>query len=258
MENEEKSGVVMVSRAMAILNYLSTKDHYIGISEIAKDMSLPKATVFRIMNSLEEWNAVECEVGKGYHLGRFLIKLGKSASQDSGLIDICKPYMEKISQEIEENVNLAIEYENAMLSIYSTTIQSLILSPKSIPISPLYCSSIGKAALAYLDEERFKAYFKRQDLRKRTQYTMTTQQELEEECAKIRETGVAFDDQEYEEGLYCIAVPILNKEERLVACLGISGGYLRMVSKKAKIISLLKDAKREIEVYTECMDKFVL
>ena len=73
MENEEKSGVVMVSRAMAILNYLSTKDHYIGISEIAKDMSLPKATVFRIMNSLEEWNAVECEVGKGYHLGRFFI-----------------------------------------------------------------------------------------------------------------------------------------------------------------------------------------
>ena len=85
-----------------------------------------------------------------------------------------------------------------------------------------------------------------------------TQQELEEECAKIRETGVAFDDQEYEEGLYCISVPILNKEGRLVACLGISGGYLRMVSKKAKIISLLKDAKREIEVYTECMDKFVL
>lgn len=258
MENEEKSGVVMVSRAMAILNYLSVKDHYVGISEIAKDMGLPKATVFRIVNSLEEWNAVEYEEGKGYHLGRFLIKLGKSASKDAGLIGICKPYMYKIAKEIEENVNLAIEYENAMLSIYSTNIPSLILSPKSIPISPLYCSSIGKAALAYFDEERFKAYFKRQDLRKRTQYTMTTQLELEKECAKIRESGVSFDNQEYEEGLYCIAIPLLNNEGQFVACMGISGGYSRMVSKKTKIIRLLKEAKADIEVYTECMDKFVL
>ena len=80
-----------------------------------------------------------------------------------------------------------------MLSIYSTNIASLVLSPKSIPISPLYCSSIGKAALAYLGEERFKAYFKRQDLRKRTPNTLTTQVELEAECEKIRKTGVAFD-----------------------------------------------------------------
>ena len=258
MENREKSGVVMVSRAMAILNYLSIKDHYVGISEIAKDMGLPKATVFRIINSLEEWNAVEYEDGKGYHLGRFLIKLGKTASKDAGLIDICKPYMDKIAGEIEENVNLAIEYENAMLSIHSTNIQSLILSPKSIPISPLYCSSIGKAALAYFNEERFKNYFKRQDLRKRTQYTMTTQLELEKECEKIRKMGVAFDDQEYEEGLYCIAVPLLNNEEQLVACMGISGGYSRMISKKDKIVKLLKEAKADIEVYTECMDKFAL
>ena len=105
MENKEKSGIVMVSRAMEILNYLSVKDHYVGISEIAKDMGLPKATVFRIINSLEEWNAVEYEEGKGYHLGRFLIKLGKSASRDAGLIDICKPYMYKIAKEIEEVFN---------------------------------------------------------------------------------------------------------------------------------------------------------
>ena len=105
--------------------------------------------------------------------------------------------MEQIAKEVGENLNLAIEYENAMLSIYSTNIASLVLSPKSIPISPLYCSSIGKAALAYLGEERFKAYFKRQDLRKRTPNTLTTQVELEAECEKIRKTGVAFDDQEY-------------------------------------------------------------
>lgn len=257
-DTKEKTGVVMVSRAMAILNYLSTKDQPVGISEIAKDMGLPKATVFRIMNSLEEWDAVECKEGSGYHLGCFLIKLGKSAGQNASLIDVCSPHMERIAREIGENLNLSIEYENAMLSIYSTNIKSLVLSPKSIPISPLYCSSMGKAALAYIGEERFKAYFKRQDLRKRTPYTLTTQDELEKECEKIRKEGVAFDDQEYEEGLFCISVPILNSEGGLVACMGVSGGYSRMVSKKERIIKLLKEAKAMIEIYTECMDRFVL
>lgn len=258
MYNEDKTGVVMVSRAMAILNYLSEKDRPVGISEIAKDMGLPKATVFRILNSLEQWDAVECEEDRGYHLGCFLVKLGKSASKNMHLIDICRPHMERMAKEIEENFNLAIEYENAMLSIYSTNITSLVLSPKSIPISPLYCSSVGKAALAYLSEERFKAYFKRQDLRKRTKYTLTTQRELEAECEKVRREGVAFDDQEYEEGLYCISVPLLNGEGGLVACLGVSGGYSRMISKKGEIIRLLKEAKEHIEIYTESMNGFVL
>lgn len=142
MYNEEKTGVLMVSRAMAILNYLSGKDKAVGISEIAKDMGLPKATVFRILNSLEEWDAVECGDGSGYRLGCFLIKLGKSAGKDAHLIDVCKPHMEQIAKEVGENLNLAIEYENAMLSIYSTNIASLVLSPKSIPISPLYFLSI--------------------------------------------------------------------------------------------------------------------
>ena len=58
MYNEEKTGVIMVSRAMAILNYLSTKGRPVGISEIAKDMGLPKATVFR---SGTRWNAKKTE-----------------------------------------------------------------------------------------------------------------------------------------------------------------------------------------------------
>lgn len=130
MYTKDKTGVVMVGRAMEILDYLAGKDKPVGISEMAKDLSLPKATVFRLLNSLEEWNAVECSENEGYQLGCFLIKLGRSASKDLHLIDICKPYMERIMKEVDENVNLAIEYENAMLSIYSTYSNSSVLSIK--------------------------------------------------------------------------------------------------------------------------------
>lgn len=257
-DTTEKVGVAMVNRAMAILNYLSAKNQPVGISEISKDMGLPKTTVFRILNSLEEWDAVECKGGLGYTLGCFLIKLGKSAGQNTSLIDICSPHMERIAKQIEENLNLSIEYENAMLSIYTTNLSSLVLSPKSIPISPLYCSSLGKIALAYLDEERFKAYFKRQDLRRRTSYTLITQSELEKECVKIRKEGFAIDNQEYEEGLYCISVPILNAEGKLIASMGASGAYIRMVNKQDKILELLQEARKSIEIYTESMDGFAL
>ena len=124
MYTKDKTGV----------DYLAGKDKPVGISEMAKDLSLPKATVFRLLNSLEEWNAVECSENEGYQLGCFLIKLGRSASKDLHLIDICKPYMERIMKEVDENVNLAIEYENAMLSIYSTYSNSSVLSIKTIPL----------------------------------------------------------------------------------------------------------------------------
>ena len=88
MYTKDKTGIVMVGRAMEILDYLAGKDKPVGISEMAKDLSLPKATVFRLLNSLEEWNAVECSENEGYQLGCFLIKLGRSASKDLHLIDI--------------------------------------------------------------------------------------------------------------------------------------------------------------------------
>lgn len=258
MYTKDKTGVVMVGRAMEILDYLSSKDKPVGISEMAKDLSLPKATVFRLLNSLEEWNAVECVDNAGYRLGCFLIKLGRSASRDLHLIDICKPYMERIMQEVDENVNLAIEYENAMLSIYSTYANNSVLSIKTIPISPMYCSSIGKAAMAYYDDEKLSAYFKRQDLRKRTANTIITKEDFEKERDEIRLRGISYDNEEYEEGLFCMATPIFNAEGVVIACISVSGSYSRMMSKKEKAEQLLKQAKQFIEIYTESMDRFTL
>lgn len=258
MYTKDKTGVVMVGRAMEILDYLAGKDKPVGISEMAKDLSLPKATVFRLLNSLEEWNAVECSENEGYQLGCFLIKLGRSASKDLHLIDICKPYMDRIMKEVDENVNLAIEYENAMLSIYSTYSNSSVLSIKTIPISPMYCSAIGKAALAYYDDEKLAAYFKRQDLRKRTAKTIITREAFEKERERIRESGLAYDDEEYEEGLFCMATPLFNAEGAVVACISVSGGYGRMMAKKEKVAEVLRQAKEFIEIYTESMDRFEL
>lgn len=258
MYTKDKTGVVMVGRAMEILDYLSARGKPAGISEMAKDLSLPKATVFRLLNSLEEWNAVECTDNEGYQLGCFLIKLGRSASRDLHLIDVCKPYMEQIMETVDENVNLTIEYENAMLSIYSTCSNSSVLSIKTIPISPMHCSSVGKAALAYYDEERLSAYFKRQDLRKRTANTIITRKAFEPERVQIRETGIAYDNEEYEEGLYCMATPITNAEGAVIACISVSGSYSRMMSKKGKIEEMLRQAKGLIEIYAGSMDRFVL
>ena len=50
MYTKDKTGIVMVGRAMEILDYLAGKDKPVGISEMAKDLSLPKATVFRLLN----------------------------------------------------------------------------------------------------------------------------------------------------------------------------------------------------------------
>lgn len=258
MYTEDKAGVPMVGRAMMILNYLSEKESCVGISEIAKDLSLPKATVFRILNTLEEWNTVECVENEGYRLGHFLIKLGRSASKNVHLIDICRPYMEAITKETDENVNLGIEYENAMLSIYTTYAKNSVLSAKNIPISPLYCSAIGKVTLAHFNEEQLSAYFSRHDIRKRTNKTIVTKEAFEKEKVNILKDGVAYDDEEYEEGLYCIAAPIFNAEGSVIASMSVSGVASRVRPKKERIENMLKNVSNQIGHFTEGMDKFYL
>lgn len=231
--NNDKSIITMVDRAMKVIDYIYNSNEPVGVSQISKDLELPKATVFRILNTLENWNSVKKVNDSGkYILGTVHIKYGERAKNDFDLVSISTPHMEKLSYDIGETINLGIIHNNNILIIKSIEGESSILVSKLIPITPLHCSSIGKLFLASLNDKELKDYFNSDNLSKRTINTIITLEDFTKEKEEILKNFIAFDNEEYEYGLTCISSPILDSSNDIIAGISISGPTTRLQYKK--------------------------
>lgn len=221
--------ITMVDRAIQILNEIFLSEDSIGVSEIAQNLDLPKATVYRILNTLCQRNVVDKDPDSDkYNLGLVFIEYAEKVKSKLNLKTIAEPFMDKLSKSIGESVNLGVLYERDVLSICSIEGESSVLISKLIPISPLHCSSMGKILLAEMDERDIKDYFNSDRIKKRTINTIIDYDSFIIEREKIRRDRVSFDREEYEYGLTCISCPITNKDDIVVAALSISGPTSRL------------------------------
>jgi len=218
----------MIDRAGEIIDYIYNSDEPIGVSKISTDLNLPKATTFRILAALEKWNIIEKQYNTDkYKLGKMLIKYGAKVSSDLSLVDVASPIIDALSNKIGESTNLNIEYQGNSLNIYKSSKDNFKLVSKLIPISPLNCSSSGKIFLSVKSQEKLKEYFNSNDCCKRTMYSITDYENFEKEMESIKKNGLAYDNEEYEYGLFCVSAPIYHKN-KLIASISVSGPKTRL------------------------------
>ena len=103
--------------------------------------------------------------------------------------------------------------------------------------NPVHCTSVGKAILAFLPEERIADILRRPRFERFTHRTIATPEALRTEMEKTRRRGYAVDDEELEEGLRCIAVPLLDAQRMPVAAVSISGPSFRVTAQKLPSIA---------------------
>lgn len=236
--------ITMVDRAVLILQEIFSADEYVGVSEIAQNLDLPKATVYRILNTFYQRNFVEKnpETDK-YKLGMAFIQYAEKVKSKLNIKTISQPFMEKLSRDVGETVNLGINQDNNVLNIYSVEGETSTLVSKLIPVSPLYCASTGKIFLSEMRDEEIKNYFNSYEIQKRTINTITKYEDFNKERQQILKEKVAFDNEEYEYGLTCIAYPITNIKGKTIAALSVSGPTSRL---KVKGIDYIIEELRKI------------
>jgi DNA-binding IclR family transcriptional regulator len=241
----------MIDRTGEILDYMYNSNEPIGVSKISADLNLPKATTFRILATLEKWNIIEKQYNTDkYKLGKTLIKYGAKVSADLSLVELASPIINALSIRIGESTNLNIEYHGNSLNIYksSNDNDNFKLVSKLIPISPLNCSSSGKIFLSAKSKEELKEYFNSKDCYKRTMYSIIDYASFEKELQSIKNGGFAYDNEEYEYGLFCVSSPIYHKE-KLVATISVSGPKTRLEYKGLKMIET--ELKLSCELITD-------
>ncbi|MDD4438268.1 MAG: IclR family transcriptional regulator [Tissierellia bacterium] len=253
MENTNIYIIPMVDKTFEIIEYMYQKDGKIGISQISKELNLPKATIYRILTTLRKWGYVEkTEELDKYMLGKSFIKLGSKVSSENDITSIAVPLINKLAKETGESINLGILYNSEVVTVYNTKGEDFYLISNLIPVSPLNCSAMGKLFLSKFSDKDLKEYFESNKPEKRTVNSISDLSGFLKLKEEIERDGISYDKEEYEYGLSCIAAPIYDANKNIIAAISISGPTTRLNYKGRENLQnlLISTAKEISKIYS--------
>lgn len=226
-----------IVNAFKIIDQIASSDSKIGVSELSRLTKLPKTNIFRLTHTLEELGIIVSDDFQQYSLGnKFLSYVDKTKTKNS-LVEIAEPYMQKFASEVKEGINLGIMYEQSEVVFLKRVRGDYFqVQVDLIPISPLYCSSVGKIFLSEFSNDQIDKYFENTKFIKRTVNTITDKSQMMRQLEEIKKAHVSYDREEYEYGLSCISVPIYH-HGKVIAGISVSGPTSRL---KVRGIDLIR------------------
>jgi DNA-binding IclR family transcriptional regulator len=231
--------VQVLDRALGILDVLSSEGQELGPAELSEHLDLHKSTVHRLLMVLERHRLIERSVPSGkYRLGLRLFELGTKAVARLDLRERVRPYLERLVSETGETAHICILDGKEMLSIANVESPRTLRTPSTVGRrTPLHCTAVGKALLAFLPESEADELIRKCELTAFTRRTLATSRQLKAELQRIRARGYAMDNGEIEEGLRCIGAPVMDYSGRVVAALSIAGPAFRLTDKRIPAVA---------------------
>lgn len=238
--------VQVIERMFALMDVLASREEAISLKEISEKTGLHPSTTHRILNDLATGRFVDRSQPGSYRLGMRLLELGNLVKSRLNVRDAALVPMRDLHKLIQQPVNLSVRQGDEIIYVeraYSE--RSGMQVVRAIGgRAPLHLTSVGKLFLADDEPPRVRAYATRTGLQGHTKNSLTQLPALERELAKVRQYGVARDNEELELGVRCMAAGIHDDQGRLVAGLSISApaerleeGWLPKLQATAKTIS---------------------
>lgn len=215
-------GDTVLDRAFRVLGAFSVRRPWLTLGELAHESGLPRSTAHRLARQLEQHGALE-RAGDGWRLGVRLFELGEMVSRRQRLRDLALAYMEDLYEATRATVHLAVLEGDEVLYVEMLSGHRKVSTPSRVGgRMPAHATGVGKALLAYSDDQMARLARETASLPAVTPYTITDPQRLHVELLAVRRRGIAHDREEAAEGLVCIAAPLLVARDRAVAGLSVS------------------------------------
>ncbi|MFQ6678406.1 MAG: IclR family transcriptional regulator [Fidelibacterota bacterium] len=225
-----------VIKTFQILEQFTRENPELTINDIARPTGINRSTVFRFLNSLQSLGIIERTDEGLYKLGIRLFELGIRVDVNQSIVDKAQPYLRELSNRVQESSCLSIrDRVDALCLVNEESVQNIRID---IPVgtrNPMYCTSMGKAILAFMDSEFLDLYFDITELRKRATNTITTESEVRSELNRIQSSFISYDEEEFAADVYCIGTPVFDINEHPVAAISISGLMSRIIDQKDSI-----------------------
>ncbi len=248
--------VSSVMKVFGILQAISDEPE-IGITELSQRILMPKSTVYRFLQTMKTMGYISQEEDRDkYSLTLKLFELGSKALQHTDLIKCADIKMRALSKITKETTHLGILDEDSIVYVHKIdSLYNLRMHSRIGRHNPLYSTAIGKVLLAWLDESEIRDILKDVEFVRHTENTLTNIEALLHELASVRVLGYGMDNEEMEAGLLCIAVPIYNRFDTVIASISLSFPVIRFdEDKKRQYIALLHQYAAEISLTMGCSE----
>ena len=223
-QHEAKGSIQVIERMMSLLDALANTTEPATLKMLSQTTGLHPSTAHRILAVMTHARLVERHDPSTYALGIRLLELGNIVKARINIREVALPFMQNLHETIGEAINLGIRDDDEIIYVERTSSGRALVRVVYLVggRAPLHLTSLGKLFLAAESNEHVRAYAKRTGLPGKTPHSLTQLGALEKELEKIRRHDLAFDNEEAELGLRCIASPIRNDEGTIVAGLSIS------------------------------------
>jgi IclR family acetate operon transcriptional repressor len=237
-------------RAFALLEHLVRADGPVSLADIAQDVDLPKASLHRMLASLEAGGLVIREPGQknAYVIGPRLAQLGLGVMMHSGARRLRHAILSHLVADLGETCNLTMLHETEVL--YLDRLEApwpLRLDLKPGSHVPAHCSASGKLLMAMLPREQRTALIHTLKLERFTPNTITDPELLETELDRIAHKRVAIDNEEFVAGIACVAAPVMDENNTCVAAIAVHAPVSRApLSRALEFVPRLQEAAQEL------------
>jgi len=217
--------VQSVDRALSILELLGEYPGGTGLISISKELNLPKSTTHRLIQSLIAKNFVIQDTGNDrYRLSMKFVTLSSGLIENLDIRRIARPFIEELATKVNEVIHLCILDGHEVVYIDKVESNRTMRMYSQIgKRALLHCTGVGKMIMSGMSNEEIKVIATSSQLPKFTPTTITTEVSLLKEIEEIRKSGYSLDREEHEEGIYCIAAPIYDYTNNIIAAFSISG-----------------------------------
>lgn len=251
---ERKTASGTVRKALSVLELVADFERPVRFNEVLQVSDLPKGTLYRMLQTLcIEGLLVFDETRHVYSLGYRLVRLAHTAWSQFSLAPIARPFIDQLSEGIGETIHLAqLESAQVLYVDKRNAKRPVEMYSQAGKVGPAYCTGVGKAMLAFLPAAECEAALEQQSYHRFTEHTLTTPDALRGVLDEIRATGFAFDREEHEPGIICVAVPVLTSTGGVMGAMSVTSTTTKTtLDELTGLVPQMQTAARQIAAAAE-------
>lgn len=240
--------VQSIDRSVAILECFSEEKRELKLSEISEKLGLNKSTVHGIITTLKYHGFIsQNEETQKYKLGIRFIEFSDLVINSLNIRNAVLSVIDEICDKVEETIHVGmLDGLDVVWIEKKECTKSIKTSTKIGARLPAYTTADGKMMLCYIDIEKIKNYLPKK-IPKYTENTITNKTEFIKRLEEIKKNGYTIDNEEFVEGIKCVAAPIFDHEGNVRFSLSTTGPAFRMTDERIKeLVIIIKEAANEI------------
>lgn len=210
-------------RIFSVIELIAQENNGMGISEISRHLDLPKSTVHRIVNSLADKNYLSKDQSNDkFKLGYKFIAIASDYVSKLDIRTVAAPFINALAKKFNVSAHLAIRQQDQAIYIDKVEPYSHICMYSEIGKGiELYCSALGKSLLLGFTDEEFSNYLNSVEITQYTPFTIN-KEELKRQINAAKTTNITVDNAEHEENIFCMASPIYDYKNNVIAAISIA------------------------------------